>query len=149
MVLPDFNMTNRDELAQRVPSFAITDAKSVWDHLVSTNPTAGVVDNRSALDFIICHESIQKRKTDLRWTPGVFQLADALRKEEPEGLDALRAAIVSGKYRLDDEAAMLKKIAAEKLRRQQRSKERAETNKAKANSQKKEYADDYPSLQEG
>lgn len=81
-----FNMINGDELMKKVRNFATTDAKSVWDHLISANPAAGVVDERSAVDFIICQESILRLEADLCGTPGVLQLADALTKEGPEGL---------------------------------------------------------------
>ena len=59
-------------------------------------------------------------------------------KEKPEALDALRSAIHRNRYRIENEAEMMKLRAEERERRQQRGREGAERIKAQPQETKRE-----------
>ena len=100
-------------------SIALTDCKSLFDHLVSKSaPTLD--DKRTALDVVIIRESIQRLGTHLRWIPTDRMIADALTKESLEAMDLIRACLRSGRYQISDEDHVLEWRAAERQLRKSR-----------------------------
>lgn len=140
VVTPDFDLKNLDQTLKQIPSYAFTDAKSVWDHLNSDNPTTGVTEKRAAVDFIICKESLKRTATAFNWTPGVFQLADMLTKEDPDALDSFRHCVQTCQYQIADEHAMLLQRAQAKEKRKRKGEERARKAEEDNASRKKEYS---------
>ena len=100
-------------------STALTDCKSLFDHLVSkSSPTLD--DKRTALDVVIIRESLQRLGTHLRWIPTDRMIADALTKESIEAMDLIRACLKSGHYQISDEDHVLEWRAAERQLRKSR-----------------------------
>lgn len=66
----------RDQL--RVPGYMVTDAKSLYDHLISTGqiPT----ERQTLLDLLICKELEEKKVIVMKWVPTYRQFADFLTK---------------------------------------------------------------------
>jgi len=51
--VPEFNVAERERFFPRLKSWQVTDAKSVFDHLQMSNPSHGVEDRRTGLDFVV------------------------------------------------------------------------------------------------
>ena len=101
-------------------SLALTDCKSLFDHLLSKSaPT--LEDKRCALDITIIRESVARLQTVLRWVPTDRMLADSLTKESAEAMDLLRACLRGGKYQISCEDHVLEWKASERARRQERA----------------------------
>ena len=50
---PTFRLETRDaQLQELQPSLHIVDAKSMWDHVRSSSPSAGVEDKRAGIDLV-------------------------------------------------------------------------------------------------
>ena len=89
------NLRNCWQYASRRCSMALTDCKSLYDHLASkSSPTLD--DKRTALDVVIVRESLGRVQANLRWIPTDRMLADALTKETVEAMDLLRACLRTG-----------------------------------------------------
>ena len=114
------NLRNCWRYASRRCSMALTDCKSLYDHLTSkSSPTLD--DKRTALDVVIVRESLGRVQANLRWIPTDRMLADALTKETVEAMDLLRACLRTGQYQISDEQCVLDWRADEKQRRKDRA----------------------------
>lgn len=101
-------------------SIALTDCKSLYDHLTSKSaPTLD--DKRTALDVVIVRDSLEKTHANLRWIPTDRMVADALTKESPEAMDLMRACLRAGQYQISDEDDVLELRASERARRKERA----------------------------
>jgi hypothetical protein len=121
IMTPGFRMEEREAYMQKstAKSWAVIDAKSVYDHIMASSPGSGVEDRSAALDFIIARESLTRTGTVLRWGPGGIQLADVLTKNSADPCDTWRAFLRRQTFRLADEETALRLRAEERLRRQQ------------------------------
>ncbi|CAE7029162.1 RE2 [Symbiodinium sp. CCMP2592] len=114
------NLRNCWQYASRRCSMALTDCKSLYDHLVSkSSPTLD--DKRTALDVVIVRESLGRVDANLRWIPTNRMIADGLTKETIEAIDLLRACLRTGQYQISDEQHVLDWRADEKQRRKDRA----------------------------
>eukprot|EP00439_Symbiodinium_sp_Y106_P072076 s130_g13.t1 len=114
------NLRNCWQYASQRCSMALTDCKSLFDHLVSkSSPTLD--DKRTALDVVIVRESLGRVNANLRWIPTDRMIADALTKETVEAIDLLRACLRTGQYQISDEQHVLDWRADEKQRRKNRA----------------------------
>ena len=114
------NLRSCWQYASQRCSMALTDCKSLFDHLVSkSSPT--LEDKRTALDVVIVRESLGRVNANLRWIPTDRMIADALTKETAEAIDLLRACLRTGQYQISDEQHVLDWRADEKQRRKNRA----------------------------
>ena len=121
---PTFRLENREESFSKVRSWQVIDAKSVFDHLRSMNPSAGCEDKRTGLDCIVAKECLQRLGCRLRWGPGPVQLADVLTKDTGDAADTWRGHLRRGLFRLAKEDEALAVRAEERLLRKRRGQER-------------------------
>jgi len=126
ILTPGFKLTERESYMQKssAQSWAVIDAKSVYDHIMASSPGSGVEDKTAALDFIIAREGLQRTGTVLRWAPGGVQLADMLTKNAADPADTWRAFLRKKTFCLADEETALRLRAEERARRQQLGEER-------------------------
>ena len=119
-----FDLRAVPEVLQRRPPVAITDCKSLYDHVTSLSSPSKLDDRRCAIDVAIIRQSAQRSKMTLRWCPTDRQLADALTKDAGGPADLLRACLRVGSYQLSPEETMLELKAQEKQRRLDRGQNR-------------------------
>ena len=64
-----FNLKDRFPVLRSIPSIVISDAKSLYDHLISPNAPLSLEDKRCAVEMVILNESMVQLGTKARWTP--------------------------------------------------------------------------------
>ena len=116
---PDFRVRDREKHYSQVQTWQVIDAKSVYDHLRSNNPQSGVDDRRTALDFLVAVESLDRLHCTLRWGPSGVQLGDVLTKDTADAADTWRAFLKRGRYRLASKEAALQLRTEERARRKE------------------------------
>eukprot|EP00435_Cladocopium_sp_Y103_P035529 s1685_g9.t1 len=79
----------------------VTDAKSVYDALSTSNHSNSNTDKRTCIDLAIIREYLRKHNGCIRWIDGTLQLADSLTKYMTA--DFLRSVISRGSYQLQAE----------------------------------------------
>ena len=110
----DFSLPKRDQFLSDFKLQAIVDCKSIYDHLQNYASPGSIGDKRVAIDLVIIRETLKRVGGLIRWVPTWLQLADAMTKESPEGMDLLRAALVSNRYHLSQESVMLDAAAKQR-----------------------------------
>ena len=93
-----FALAERSEYFQEFGIQAITDCKSIYDHLQAYASPGSVGDKRVAIDLVIVKESLKRLWGSIRWAPTWLQLADALTKENVDAMDIVRGAMKSTVY---------------------------------------------------
>lgn len=88
----DFDLSKREAFCKRYQSHHGIDAKSVYDHLRSHNPSQGCEDKRTGLDCIVGRESLRRLGCSLRWGPASVQMADVLTKDSAGSADSWRGS---------------------------------------------------------
>ena len=119
-----FDLARREDWFGKLPSWHIIDAKSVFDHMMSHNPSAGCEDRRTGLDCIVGKESLSRLSCKLRWGPAAVQLADVLTKDKADPADSWRAYLKTNRFRLANEQEALELRAREREARRERGRER-------------------------
>jgi hypothetical protein len=139
----DYKVENRETFLKNFRSWAVTDCKSCYDHLVAPGVSTAR-DRESALDVIVLKEIQKRLATAIRWAPGLFQLADILTKDHADAADFFRATARSGKYCLGQEEEALARRAREKQRRKKRGEDAMAKNlqkQAEAKESRRTHAD--------
>ena len=95
---PSFSLESRSEFIKEFHIQAITDCKSIYDHLQTYSSPSSVSDKRVAIDLIIVKETMKRVWGTIRWAPTWLQLANALTKENADAMDVLRGAMTSNLY---------------------------------------------------
>ena len=113
----DFDIKMRERWFGRHPCLAVTDCKSVYDHITGASSPSTVGDRRVAVDMVIVREGLSRSATTLRWAPTDRQLADGLTKDSAEPCDLLRGVIRTGCYQISEESLMLDLAKAERQQR--------------------------------
>jgi len=131
----DFNLAEREKYFDRVKTWQVIDAKSVYDHLRSMNPGSGCDDRRTGLDCIVAQECLKRIHCTLRWGPGAVQLADCLTKDCGDAADTWRGFLREGRYKLASESEALAVRAHERVLRKQRAAARQAASEVKGTSQ--------------
>ena len=101
----------------KIKTIAVTDCKSLYDHLVSVSAPTAVDDRRTSIDIVIKRQSLQRTKASIRWVPTNRMLADSLTKDAGDPTDLLRACIKESSYQISPEETVLQMQAVEKQRR--------------------------------
>ena len=101
----------------KLKTIAVTDCKSLYDHLVSVSAPTAVDDRRTSIDIVIIRQSLQRTKASIRWVPTNRMLADSLTKDAGDPTDLLRACIKESSYQISPEETVLQMQAMEKQRR--------------------------------
>ena len=112
-----FSLKRREEFLHELKLQAITDCKSIYDHLQNYAHPGSVSDKRVAIDLIIVKETMKRLRGCIRWAPTWLQLADALTKENAEAMDILRGAMVTNQYQMNTESVILKHAAEQREQR--------------------------------
>ena len=110
----EFSLKDRESFLHEFKLQAITDCKSIYDHLQNYAHPGSVSDKRVAIDLVIMKETMKRLKGCIRWAPTWLQLADALTKENAEAMDILRGAMVTNQYHLNPESVILKHAAEQR-----------------------------------
>jgi hypothetical protein len=108
--------TRADVLPHLFTSALATDAKSVFDYLVSATPS-NAKDREVALDGIVVEQIRSRIGARVRWLPGSLQLADILTKDMGDAAMYFRNVLAKSTYCLGDEEkamATRKEIREEK-----------------------------------
>ena len=114
---PKFQLSSRHEYFKDFGIQAITDCKSIYDHLQKYASPGTITDKRVAIDLVIVKESLKRLWGSIRWAPTWLQLADALTKESADAMDILRGAMKSNVYHLNNESVMLQSAAEQRALR--------------------------------
>ena len=114
---PSFSLGDRQDYFRDFGIQAITDCKSIYDHLQTYASPGTITDKRVAIDLVIVKESLKRLWGSIRWAPTWLQLADALTKENADAMDILRGAMQSNVYHLNNESVMLKNAAEQRALR--------------------------------
>ena len=117
VLFPDFTPKDRKQWLMKIPSLAVTDCKSVYDHVTGDGSAGTVSEKRTAIDLVIIRESLVDSGTTLRWASTSLQLADGLTKDSSEPMDRLRGALKVGLYQLHEEDEVLRQTRYERQRR--------------------------------
>lgn len=112
-----FDVRDSREVLQRRNPIAITDCKSLYDHLISPSSPTAVEDRRTSIDITIIKESIRTCSMHIRWVPTNRMLADGLTKDAGDPIDLLRSCIRNSSYQISPESVVLEKQAEEKQNR--------------------------------
>ena len=113
----------------KIPTMHVTDAKFVWDHIRSSNPSAGLKDLPAGADLIIIKEAVKRIGVDARWLPDTFQLGDVFTKDKAVAQDIFRGTWMAGKHQIFSEAEGLALKARARTERAERGRLMAETSK--------------------
>ena len=112
-----FEVRDFAEVLSRRKPLAITDCKSLYDHLVSVSSPTAVDDRRTSIDIVIIRQSLARLGCSIRWVPTNRMLADCLTKDAGDPADLLRACIRQSSYQISPEETVLEMQAMEKQRR--------------------------------
>ena len=112
-----FSLAERSQYIKEFGIQAITDCKSVYDHLQAYASPRSVGDKRVAIDLVIVKEALKRMWGPIRWAPTWLQLADALTKENADAMDILRGAMKTTVYHLNNESVMLQSAAEQRALR--------------------------------
>ena len=110
----EFSLSDREKFLHEFKLQAVTDCKSIYDHLQNYAHPGSVSDKRVAIDLVIMKETMRRLKGCIRWAPTWLQLADALTKENAEAMGILRGAMVTNQYHLNTESVILKHAAEQR-----------------------------------
>lgn len=117
----DFSLQARTEFLQELGIQAVTDCKSIFDHLQTFASPSSVSDKRVAIDLVIIRDLLTRVQGRIRWVPTWLQLADALSKENADAMDNLRGAMQNNQYQMSSESANMELAAEQKRLRKERS----------------------------
>lgn len=118
------SLKDRDKSLSKLASLHIIDAKSLWGHVKSSSPSAGVEDRRAGIDLVLLKQCIQRTESTLRWGPTSNMLADVLTKDDCGPVDTWRGYMSTGKFGLVSEEESLRIRAEAKAARQERGAQR-------------------------
>ena len=109
-----FDLRNCRDIIQKRPPIAITDCKSLSDHLNSPSSPTAVEDRRTSIDITIIRESLKACAMTVRWVPTNRLLADGFTKDAGDPIDLLRSCIRASSYQVSPESEVLERQADEK-----------------------------------
>ena len=116
-----FSLKERASFLRELNIQAITDCKSIFDHLQTFASPSSVSDKRVAIDLVIIRDLLSKIQGRIRWVPTWLQLADALTKENADAMDNLRGAMLNNTYQMSSESANMQLAAEQKRFRKEKS----------------------------
>ena len=119
-----FRLEERERHMGTFPSWHVVDAKSLYDHVVSQPPGAGVQDKRAGIDLVLLKECLSRTQSLIRSAPDSLQLADVMTKDEARTADTFWAISAKKRYGILPEEIALKLRAEAKEARQERGKAR-------------------------
>ena len=87
-------------LNMKCNTIILTDSKSLWDHLTSTNTE--ISDKKLQIYIAVLRQAFKEGHiNELMWTPGKYQLADCMTKENRVAAEYLRNVLVEGESPYD------------------------------------------------